>query len=188
MNDEILLLDAQLLQSLKDSIAFVKKLAAEGEKTIQPLAQILVLEPDLSISMAAVQMPAIPSDPELKQGLFRSLGRQIQQQMDGLIVAITFHCEAWAVLSSLDQLDERPSTHPGRVETILFSAMSFDGRAVATMFDLRRRADQTLLLVPLREFAPEIIAPSSSRNGTITDAPLLRAFFMGVASALLEIA
>lgn len=80
-----------------------------------------------------------------------------------------------------DVTRHRPSKHPRRIEAVVCSVMTWDGRTAARCWEPRRRSEQTLVLIPASGF-PEGVCHIG--DGTVLQSNLLITLFEGVHSAL----
>ena len=86
----------------------------------------------------------------------------------GLPLAIAFCCEAWRGVNPR----VRPADDPERIECVSITVLTVDGRARAVFYDLRRKTDDTLVMVKRCE-------ASNQSNDTTLVCNLLRYVFDG---------
>lgn len=176
--------DEEIVGELNSMITLTEKFGREGAKAIHSMLVIQCRqEPSGDFHPVVIRTDNIPADPEQRHRLFFSTGAHVAQVGSGFPVMAGMVHESWMLKAEAgeDVTRQRPSKHPRRVEAVIACVMSWDGRTAAKAWELRRRQDKTLVLIPASGF-PEGIC--HVEDGTVLKPGLLMTLFEGVMAGL----
>jgi len=176
-----LVTDQEIREHLDRACTHVKAIAASGQREIYPLLHIMSRsKPGEPFSPIIIKVDQLPEAPDDRMAIFARIGHHAASVVtpDALPCLAIHMTEAWMVLAALgEDITCRPSKSPKRVECVVISAMAIDGRSAGAIYELRRRSDQTLVLVE-RNAVPRTVAPADGETALRSN--LLAALFDGV--------
>lgn len=188
MNNVPLLKDDEIAEDVRNTVEFVKGLAAQGEDAFTPMLRVTALDTNGNLNELIIAITEMPEESSERHELMASLGAKCVQ--DGFMpIAATFYSEAW--LASVEEGEVsncRPSEHPERVEILMITCMTLNQKVCYSHLEMRRREGQTMLLVPYEgkeEISPVFSLNDTGEGKTIITPIILMEFFKGVGTAFL---
>jgi hypothetical protein len=176
--------DAEVI--LEQEAELLNHVTSSGVKVkgIAPMIKIYGIQNDGTRRTLIVSLSEIPEDSRLKHGMVHVMGRQFAQREGSVMpLALTLVTEAWVASQAPDAKEYvMPRDNPDRVEAAIITMMTFDGRTALRGYALRRRTDETVVLIPKPMMKYEI---KEYQENVACTAPLLKEFFMGYALAKL---
>lgn len=179
-----LLSDEQAEVIIEQEAEFLNHVTSTGVKGITPMIKIFGIQNGARCTLL-VGLGNIPEDSRTKHGMIHMMGREFAQKKETIMpLALTMVTEAWVATQAPDCKEQvMPRDNPDRVEAAIILLMTFDGRTALRGYELRRRTDETVVLIPKPMLKYEV---KNHETDVACTAPLLKEFFMGYAMAKLD--
>ncbi|MBX7246145.1 MAG: hypothetical protein K1X53_11655 [Candidatus Sumerlaeaceae bacterium] len=182
-----LLTDEELLAMVQRADEFAKVLQRDGETQVVPMLELIYKTESNDNAASALGPLEIPDSLDERAVYMFEAGRLAALQgltMEGgpmFPVAAMMLGEGWMITQQTQAASGvSPSLHPDRRECLAVNAMAVDGRECVVVYDLRRRGEGEVVLVPMAK--EMVVHPFDPKVGVRS--PLLAHFFGGVAAGL----